>query len=210
MDSNMLAALWLTAKLALLTSFLLLLLGYPLAWWLARGRAWWLPLLRVVVNLPLILPPTVLGYYLLLAFGKNGLDIAFSFQGLLIGSLLYSMPFAVGPYLSALERLEGHYEEAARALGLSSWQTLRYVVWPLTWGGVVSGCTMSFAHTVGEFGVVLLIGGNIPQQTQTASIYLFELIQALEYQQAAQLAGVLLIFSIVVLLMLQYWSIQKS
>lgn len=207
-------AVLLSLNLSVVTSVLLLALGYPLALWLA-ARPSTLPgqLVRAAVNLPLVLPPTVLGYYLLVALGRDGVvtqltgvQFAFSYPGLLLGSLLYSLPFAVGPYLSALEGLDPRYAQAARALGLSRWQTLRHVVAPLTLHGIVTGSAMSFAHTVGEFGVVLLIGGNIPGQTQTAAIYLFDLVQALEYREAGRLALGLLLASAGLLVLIQVVS----
>lgn len=207
------AALWLTCKLATLSSGLLLIFGFPLALWLVHGPRWLTTPLKALVNLPLILPPTVLGYYLLISMGRDGwltewfgLQLAFSFGGLLLGSLLYSLPFALGPYISALESLDHRYTDGARALGLNRWQTLRYVIFPLSLSGVVTGTGMAFAHTIGEFGVVLLIGGNIPHQTQTAAIYLFDLIQALEYQKAGKLAFGLLCTSLLFLLLLQWWE----
>lgn len=206
-------ALLLTLNLATVTSVVLLLTGYPLALWLARTRHWTATLLRAVINLPLVLPPTVLGYYLLVGMGRNGfltdltgVQFAFSYPGLLIGSLLYSLPFAVGPYVSALEGLDRKYEEAGRALGLGRFQVLRFITLPLTLAGVVTGSAMSFAHTVGEFGVVLLVGGNIPGQTRTAAIYLFDLVQALEYAQAGQLAFGLLLASLAMLVLIQFVS----
>ncbi|MGI8748362.1 MAG: molybdate ABC transporter permease subunit [Deinococcus sp.] len=213
MDASLREALLLTLSLASLTSFVLLLIGYPVAMWLASRSSWLTTLVRALINLPLILPPTVLGYYLLVSMGRNGwltglldVQLAFSYPGLLIGSVLYSLPFAIGPYVSALEGLDRRYVEGARSLGLSRWQTIRFVVLPLTLAGVVTGTAMSFAHTIGEFGVVLLVGGNIPGQTRTAAIYLFDLVQALEYQRAGELALGLLLSSAALLLVIQVLS----
>lgn len=213
MEPALREALLLTLNLAAVTSLLLLLVGYPLALWLARTRHWAGTLLRAVINLPLVLPPTVLGYYLLVSMGRNGfltdltgVQFAFSYPGLLIGSVLYSLPFAVGPYVSALEGLDRRYEDAGRALGLRRLQVLRFITLPLTLAGVVTGTAMSFAHTVGEFGVVLLVGGNIPGQTRTAAIYLFDLVQALEYERAGHLAFGLLLASLVMLVLIQFVS----
>ncbi|KEF34667.1 molybdate ABC transporter permease [Deinococcus sp. RL] len=210
MDAALREALLLTLNLAAVTSALLLLLGYPLALLLVRRPGWTSTVLRAVINLPLVLPPTVLGYYLLVGLGRNGwvteltgVQFAFSYPGLLLGSVLYSLPFAVGPYLSALEGLDPRYEDAARALALNPWQRLRFVVLPLTLSGVVTGTAMSFAHTLGEFGVVLLVGGNIPGETRTAAIYLFDLVQALEYERAGQLAFGLLVASALLLVLIQ-------
>ncbi|GAA5534034.1 molybdate ABC transporter permease subunit [Deinococcus aluminii] len=210
MDAPLREALLLTLNLATVTSGLLLLIGYPLALWLVRRPGWISTVLRAVINLPLVLPPTVLGYYLLVSLGRNGfvtdltgVQLAFSYPGLLIGSVLYSLPFAVGPYVSALEGLDPKYEDAARALALNRWQRLRFVVLPLTLSGVVTGTAMSFAHTLGEFGVVLLVGGNIPGETRTAAIYLFDLVQALEYERAGQLAFGLLVASAALLILIQ-------
>ncbi|AFZ68024.1 molybdate ABC transporter permease subunit [Deinococcus peraridilitoris] len=211
MDPPLREALLLTLNLAVVTSALLLVLGYPFALWLTRTQGWLSTLLRAVINLPLVLPPTVLGYYLLVSMGREGfvtqltgVQLAFSYPGLLIGSLLYSLPFAVGPYVSAIEGLDKKYEEAARALALGTLQRLRFVVLPLTLSGVVTGTAMSFAHTLGEFGVVLLVGGNIPGETRTAAIYLFDLVQALEYERAGQLAFGLLVTSTLLLIAIQF------
>ncbi|SEI65498.1 molybdate transport system permease protein [Deinococcus reticulitermitis] len=213
MDSGLRDALLLSLNLSVVTSLILFAVGYPLALWLAAGPGLLRTLVRAAINLPLVLPPTVLGYYLLVALGRGGavteltgLQLAFSYPGLLLGSVLYSLPFAVGPYLSALEGLDPKYAQGARALGLSRAQTLRFVVLPLTLHGILTGTAMSFAHTVGEFGVVLLIGGNIPGQTQTAAIYLFDLVQALEYEQAGQLALGLLLASVALLVLIQLFS----
>lgn len=211
MDAPLREALLLTLNLALVTSALLLLVGYPFALWLARTHGWLSTLLRAVINLPLVLPPTVLGYYLLVSMGREGfitqwtgVQFAFSYPGLLIGSLLYSLPFAIGPYVSAIEGLDTKYEEAARALALGTLQRLRYIIFPLTLSGVVTGTAMSFAHTLGEFGVVLLVGGNVPGETRTAAIYLFDLVQALEYERAGQLAFGLLVTSMALLIVIQF------
>lgn len=213
MDAPLREALLLTLNLATVTSLLLLVIGYPIAMWLAARSTWLTTLVRALINLPLILPPTVLGYYLLVSMGRQGfltdildVQLAFSYPGLLIGSVLYSLPFAVGPYVSALEGLDRKYVEGARALGLSRWQAIRFVVLPLTLAGVVTGTAMSFAHTIGEFGVVLLVGGNIPGQTRTAAIYLFDLVQSLEYQKAGELALGLLLASAVLLVIIQVVS----
>ncbi len=209
-DAALRDALLLTLNLATVTSVVLLLLGYPLALWLVRSSGWVSTIVRALINLPLVLPPTVLGYYLLVSLGREGMvthllgvQLAFSYWGLLLGSILYSLPFAVGPYLSALEGLDKKYVEAGRALGLGQIPLLRFIILPLTLGGVVTGTAMSFAHTLGEFGVVLLVGGNIPGQTRTAAIYLFDLVQALEYEQAGRLALGLLVSSAVLLVLIQ-------
>ncbi|MFN3266826.1 MAG: molybdate ABC transporter permease subunit [Deinococcales bacterium] len=204
------AAVLLTLNLSVTTSAVLFFLGYPLALWLTSRPSPLKTIIRAAINLPLVLPPTVLGYYLLVALGRDGIitqlvgiQLAFSYPGLLIGSILYSLPFAVNPYLSALEGLDSKYAQGARALGLSHLQTIIYIVIPLTRHGILNGTAMSFAHTIGEFGVVLLIGGNINGQTQTASIYLFDLVQALEFEQANQLALMLLVTSVLLLVLIQ-------
>lgn len=196
-------ALWVTFKLATATTFILLILGTPMAWWLAKTRNKIKPLIESLVALPLILPPTVLGFYLLLAFAPDGplggLALAFSFWGILFGSVIYSLPFVVQPLQNAFTALGEQYDEAAAMLGAGPVDRFFNLVIPMTKRSFITAASLGFAHTVGEFGVVLMIGGNIPGETQVLSIALFDHVEALEYQQAHTLALGLVIFSIVVL-----------
>ncbi|GAA4891625.1 molybdate ABC transporter permease subunit [Ferrimonas pelagia] len=206
-----LEALWITVKLALISTALLLLVTPPLAWWLAHSRARWRPLAEALVALPLILPPTVLGFYLLLLFSPQyfpgqtyqaltGSTLAFSFTGLVLGSMLYSLPFVVQPLQAAFTTLGKGELEAAATLGMSKLQRFTHVVFPMTRHSFVLAGMLGFAHTLGEFGVVLMIGGNIPGETQVIAITLFEHVEALEYVRAHVLAAGLLITSLVLLL----------
>ena len=206
-------AIRLTLALAGLTTLLLLLLGAPLAWWLARSRARWKEAVAAVVAMPLVLPPTVLGFYLLLALGPGGpggwlagfwgaRTLAFSFTGLVIGSLVYSLPFVVQPLQNAFEAIGDQPLEAAATLRASPLDTFFSVVLPLARPGYLTATVMGFAHTVGEFGVVLMMGGNIPGQTRVVSVQIYDYVEALEYAKAHWLAGGLVVFSFVVLLAL--------
>jgi molybdate transport system permease protein len=206
-----LAAIRLTLELAGLTTFLLLLLGTPIAWWLARTRSWWKSPVGAVVTLPLVLPPTVLGFYLLVAMGPNGplgqltqsLGLGllpFTFPGLVIGSVIYSLPFMVQPLQNAFEAIGARPLEVAATLRASPLDTFFSVVVPLARPGFITGAILSFAHTVGEFGVVLMIGGNIADKTRVVSVQIYNHVEALEYGEAHWLAGGMLLFSFVVLL----------
>ncbi|MCQ4232792.1 MAG: molybdate ABC transporter permease subunit [Pseudomonas sp.] len=220
LDSVDLAAIWLTIKLASTTTVLLLLLGTPLAWWLARTHSRWRGPIGAVVALPLVLPPTVLGFYLLVAMGPNGLLgqltqslglglLPFSFAGLVVGSVLYSMPFVVQPLQNAFEAIGDAPLEAAATLRASPWDCFFSVVLPLARPGFVTASILGFAHTVGEFGVVLMIGGNIPEKTRVVSVQIYDHVEAMEYAQAHWLAGGMLLFSFLVLLAL-YGSRQRQ
>ncbi len=204
------AALALSAQLAGLTTVILLGLGLPLARWLARSERRWKFLVEAVVALPLVLPPTVLGFYLLVGLGPHALvgrayealagePFPFSFPGLLVASVLYSTPFAVQPFTAALAGVDRHLEEAARTLGSSHLGVFLRVTLPLAWPGVLAGAVLTFAHTLGEFGVVLMVGGNIPGRTRTLSVAIFDHVEALEYGAAHRAAGLLLAVSFVVL-----------
>ena len=204
------AAIWLTLKLASVTTVLLMLLCTPLAWWLAHTRSRWRGPIGAVVALPLVLPPTVIGFYLLVTMGPNGPvgkftqaigigNLPFTFAGLVIGSLIYSMPFTVQPLQRAFEALGTRPMEAAASLGASSIDRFFTVALPLARPGLWTAAVLGFAHTVGEFGVVLMIGGNIPEKTQVISIYIYDHVETLEYGQAHLLSVGLLIFSFVVL-----------
>lgn len=208
-----LQAIWLTLKLATATTLLLLVLAAPLAWWLARTRSRWRGPVSAVVALPLVLPPTVLGFYLLVSFGPQGWGgqltqalgiglLPFTFGGLLLGSIVYSLPFAVQPLQHAFEAVGRRPLEAAATLRAGPWDTFFHVVLPLARGGIVQAAVLSFAHTVGEFGVVLMIGGNIPAQTRVVSTQIYGHVEALQYTQAHALSAAMLAFSFAVLLAL--------
>jgi molybdate transport system permease protein len=208
-----LAAIVLTLKLAALTTLILLLLGTPLAWWLARTRSAWKGPVGALVALPLVLPPTVLGFYFLVTMGPNGpigaftqwLGVGllpFSFAGLVIGSVLYSMPFVVQPIQNAFEAMGSEPLEAAATLRASPLDRFFSVALPLARPGYLTAVVMGFAHTVGEFGVVLMIGGNIPEKTRVVSVQIYDHVEALEYTQAHWLSGGMVVFSFVVLLAL--------
>jgi molybdate transport system permease protein len=212
-DAADLAAVWLTLKLASVVTLLLLALGTPLAWWLARTRSRLRHAAGAIVALPLVLPPTVIGFYLLLLLGPNGpigqateaLGIGllpFSFGGLVLASVCYSLPFVVQPLQNAFEAIGTRPLEVAATLRASPWDTFWSIVVPLARPGFLSGAVLGFAHTVGEFGVVLMIGGNIPDKTRVVSVQIYDHVDALEYTQAHWLAGAMLVFSFVVLLAL--------
>ncbi|HEY6305821.1 MAG TPA: molybdate ABC transporter permease subunit [Candidatus Angelobacter sp.] len=203
----------LTARLATLTSLILLLLGVPIALWVVFSRRRWKFLLEAVVSMPLVLPPTVLGFYLLVAFGSGtvlgrwyqrvaGSTLAFTFRGLVLASVLYSLPFAVQPMAAAFRGVDQRLIDAARTLGVSQATIYRRIVVPLAWPGLITGMVLSFAHTVGEFGVVLMVGGNIPGATRTLSIDIYDQVQALNYASANQTALALLVFSYLLLCLL--------
>ena len=206
-------AVWLTLQLATLTTLILLLVATPLAWWLARTRSHWRGTVRAVVALPIVLPPTVLGFYLLLAMGPDGpvgkvcaaLGIGllpFTFSGIVIASVFYSMPFVVQPLQNAFESVGDRPLEAAATLRASPLDTFFSVVLPLARPGYLTATVMGFAHTVGEFGVVLMIGGNIPDKTRVLSVQIYDHVEALQYTQAHWLAAGMVLFSFVVLLTL--------
>lgn len=213
LDGTDLAAIWLTLKLATLTTVILLIIGTPIAWWLVRTRSWLKGPVGAIVALPLVLPPTVIGFYLLLLLGPNGAigqftqslglgTLTFSFTGLVIGSVLYSMPFVVQPLQNAFAAIGPRPLEVAATLRANPWDTFFCVVLPLAKPGFVTGAILGFAHTVGEFGVVLMIGGNIPEKTRVVSVQIFDHVEAMEYVQAHWLAGAMLVFSFLVLLAL--------
>ena len=204
--------LLLSAKLALVTTVLLLPLAMPIAWWLASTRSAWKAPVQAVVALPLVLPPTVLGFYFLLFLSPGaplgqlwvdltGSTLTFSFAGLVVASLVYSLPFAVQPLQSAFETLGRDQYEAARTLGAAPLDAFLSVVVPLTLPGLVSAIVLTFAHTLGEFGIVLMVGGNIPGETRTVSIAIYDHVENLEYGDAFMLSGILLGTAFVVLLL---------
>ena len=190
-------ALITTLELASVTSLILMVIALPLSYWLAFSGWRWKFFVEAIVALPLVLPPTVLGFYVLVAIGRFGL--AFTFRGLVIASVLYSLPFAVQPIAAAFSAVERKYIEASWMLGMSNFQTFFRVIVPQSWAGVVTGFVLSFAHTLGEFGVVLMVGGNIPGVTRTLSIDIYDQVQSLNYSAAAVTSATLLLISFVIL-----------
>ncbi|GGB96843.1 molybdenum ABC transporter permease subunit [Marinobacterium zhoushanense] len=193
-------AILLTLKLAGLTTLILLLIGTPLAWWLARNRTWWKEIINAMVALPLVLPPTVLGFYLLLVMSPQstlggflkqtfGITLPFTFEGLVVGSVIYSLPFVVQPIRNAFEALGSAPMEVAATLRASPLDRFLTVALPLARPGFLSGAVLGFAHTVGEFGVVLMIGGNLPGETKVLSIAIYDHVESLEWTQAHILSG---------------------
>ncbi|MDH4566213.1 molybdate ABC transporter permease subunit [Pseudomonas sp. BN414] len=213
LDRTDLAAIWLTLELATLTTLLLLVVGTPIAWWLARTRSRLKGTVAAVVALPLVLPPTVIGFYLLVSMGPHGFigqftqslglgTLPFTFAGLVVGSVIYSMPFVVQPLQNAFTAIGQRPLEVAATLRASPWDTFFSVVLPLAKPGFITASILGFAHTVGEFGVVLMIGGNIPEKTRVVSVQIFDHVEAMEYAQAHWLAGGMLLFSFLILLAL--------
>lgn len=212
-----LGAIWLTLRLATVVTLLLLLIGTPIAWWLARTRSWLKGPIGAVVALPLVLPPTVLGFYLLLVMGPNGPVgqltqsmgiglLPFTFWGLVVGSVFYSLPFVVQPIHNAFESIGERPLEVAATLRAGPWDRFFTVALPLAKPGFITASILGFAHTVGEFGVVLMIGGNIPDKTRVVSVQIYDHVEALEYTEAHWLAATMLIFSFVVLLALYTYN----
>ncbi len=212
---------YLSFKLAFITTLLLFILSIPLIYFIyfysGKGRPVW----KAIVSLPLVLPPTVLGYYLLILFNPEGwvgrmsdqlfgLRLVFSFPGLVIGSLIFSLPFMINPILSALENLPHTYREAAYTLGKSHWNTLQHVLLPNIKPSILVGLVMTFAHTIGEFGVILMIGGNIPGETRVASIAIYNEVEMLHYENANRYALVLLLFSFAVLIIVYLYQNRRS
>lgn len=213
-------AIWLTAKLALVTTLILMVVAVPMAWRLSRWQGAGKALVQAIIALPLVLPPTVLGFYLLIAFSPNnalgqgwqalfGSPLAFTFEALVIGSVLYSLPFAVQPLHAGFTQLQPALLETAAMLNVPSIARWRYIILPAMLPHALIAAGLSFAHTIGEFGVVLMIGGNIPGETRVASIALFDHVEALDYTQAHQLAAVLLVVSLLLLIAL-YWRQGKG
>jgi len=215
-----LGAIWLTARLAALVTLLLLLIGTPIAWWLARTRSWLKGPVGAVVALPLVLPPTVIGFYLLLTMGPHGWVgqltqalglglLPFTFWGLVVASVFYSMPFVVQPIQNAFEAIGERPLEVAATLRAGPWDRFFTVALPLARPGFITASILGFAHTVGEFGVVLMIGGNIPDKTRVVSVQIYDHVEALEYPQAHGLAGTMLVFSFLVLLGLYVFNASR-
>lgn len=224
LDAHNLTAVRLTLELASLTTALLLVLATPLSWWVARGRsrchAWAAVPLRSLITLPLVLPPSVLGFYLLVAMGADGPlgrltsalgwgTLAFTFWGLLVGSLIYSLPFVAQPLITAFEGLGDRPLEAAATLRAGPFDAFWHVALPLARPSYLTAAVLGFAHTLGEFGVVLMIGGNIPGQTRTISVQVFDNVEAQEYAQAHWLSAGMLIFAFVVLFAL-HWTQRRG
>ncbi len=221
LSSEALQAIGLTLRLAGLTTLILLVLSTPLAWWLATSSSRWRAPVNALVTLPLVLPPTVIGFYLLLALGPQGWlgqvsaalglgSLSFTFAGLVIGSIFFSLPFAVQPLQYAFETVGKRPLEVAATLRASPWVAFFTVALPLARPGFVTAVILVFAHTVGEFGVVLMIGGNIPGQTRVVSTQLYGLVEAMQYQQAHWLAGGMVAFSFAVLLFLTLLKRNKA
>ena len=213
LDSGDWGAIWLTVKLATVVTLLLMLCGTPVAWWLARTRSRLKSVAVAVVALPLVLPPSVLGFYLLVSMGPHGPIgqltqslglglLPFTFPGLVVGSLFYSLPFVVQPLQNAFEAIGSRPLEVAATLRASPLDTFFTVVVPLAKPGFLTAATLGFAHTVGEFGVVLMMGGNIPDKTRVVSVQIYDHVEALEYAQAHWLSGGMLVFSFIALLLL--------
>jgi molybdate transport system permease protein len=213
------AALWLSVRLAAATTLVLLAIGIPIAHWLVFSPRRWKVVVEAVVALPLVLPPTVLGFYVLVAIGPYspvgrayarlaGHGLPFTFEGLLIASVLYSLPFAVQPFAAEFASVDRRLIEASWTLGVSKWATFRRVVIPLSVRGLVTGIVLGFAHTLGEFGVVLMVGGNLPGVTRTVSISIYDSVQSLDYAAAGRTSLVLLIISFAILL--STYSMQRS
>jgi molybdate transport system permease protein len=211
--TGLLDIVWLTLKLAGVTTLILLALSTPLAWWLARSRGWKAEVVGALVALPIVLPPTVLGFYLLIALGPNSVlmaplqalgvrTLAFTFEGLVIGSVIYSLPFAVQPLRNAFREVGDDNLDAAATLGATPWQTFWRVALPLSIPGYVVAAILTFAHTIGEFGVVLMIGGGIPGTTNVLSIEIFKAVEALEWDRGDAMAALLAAFGFAVVLTL--------
>lgn len=203
-------AFWLTIRLAAVVTALLLALGFPLAYWIAFSRWRWKFLIEAVVALPIVLPPTVLGFYVLIALGQRsplgrwwesltGHSLAFTFEGLVVGSVLYSLPFSVQPFAASFAVIDKRLLNASAVLGASKFRTFWRVIAPLSVSGLITGIALTFAHTIGEFGVVLMVGGNIPGVTRTLSINIYDQVQDLNYTAANTTSLVLLIIAFVLL-----------
>ncbi|GAC1649613.1 MAG: molybdate ABC transporter permease subunit [Acidobacteriaceae bacterium] len=213
-------ALWLTAKLATIVSVLLLFIGLPIAYWVAFSHHRWKVLIESIVGVPLVLPPTVIGFYALLAFGPHtllgralirmvGHSLAFTFAGLVIASLVYSLPFAVQPFAAGFASIDRNLLQTAATLGAGPWRRFREIILPLSRASVLTGVALTFAHTVGEFGVVLMVGGNIPGVTRTVSVDIYDRVQEFDFAGASRTSLALLAFSFV-LLALVYSLGRKS
>ena len=212
-------ALWLSVRLAAATTAVLLVVGIPIAYWIVFSKRRWKVIVEAVVALPLVLPPTVLGFYVLVAIGPlspigrayasvAGRGLAFTFEGLLVASVLYSLPFAVQPFSAEFASVDRRLLEASWTLGASRLSTFRRVVLPLSVRGLLTGIVLSFAHTLGEFGVVLMVGGNLPGETRTVSISIYDAVQSLDYASAARTSALLLVVSFAILV--STYSLQRT
>ena len=212
-------ALWLSVRLAATTTLVLLAVGVPIAYWIVFSPWRWKFLVEAIVALPLVLPPTVLGFYVLMAIGPlsplgraytrlAGHGLPFTFQGLLVASVLYSLPFAVQPFSAEFASVDRRLIEASWSLGVSRFATFRRVIMPLSIRGLVTGVVLSFAHTLGEFGVVLMVGGNLPGVTRTVSISIYDAVQSLDYRAASRTSLLLLVVSFIVLTFT--YALQRS
>jgi molybdate transport system permease protein len=221
LDAEALQALWLTLKLSTVVTLILLVIGTPIAWWLVQTLSWLKRPIGALVALPLVLPPSVLGFYLLLAMGPQGPvgqftralgvdQLPFTFWGLVIASVFYSLPFMVQPLQTAFEAVGKRPMEVAATLRATPLDAFFSVALPMALPGFVTASIMTFAHTVGEFGVVLMIGGNIAGQTRVASVQIYDYVEAMQYSQAHSLSAILLLFSFLVLLALQLWRPQSK
>jgi molybdate transport system permease protein len=219
-DGDM-ATIWLTLRLATTVTVLLLIFATPVAWWLARTHSWFKGPLSAIVALPLVLPPTVLGFYLLLAMGPNGVigqftqalglgTLPFTFWGLVVASMVYSLPFVVQPIQNAIEAIGDRPIEAAATLGAGPIDRFFTVVLPLAKPGFMTATILGFAHTVGEFGIVLMIGGSIPGETRVVSVQIYDHVESLQYAHAHVLSGVMMVFSFLVLLILYTFQRKRK
>jgi molybdate transport system permease protein len=219
MDPNFLETLWVTAKLALSTTLILILLGMPLAYWLSRTRTRLKPLIEAMVSMPMVLPPSVIGYYMLVVYSPQNwfgaclakwfdLRLAFSFQGVLVASVIFSLPFMVQPLHNGLIALPRNLQEAAYTLGKSQWITFIRVLLPNIKPSVITAIALTFAHSIGEFGIVLMVGGNRPGETRVASIAIYDEVQSLNFQTANNYAVILFVVSLVLLTTI--YSVNRS
>ncbi len=215
-----LAPIWLTGKLAIVTTFFLSVIGIPLAYWLAYSRFRWKAVVETLVSMPLVLPPTVLGFYLLLGFNPSsmlgsmlenllGIQLVFSFPGLVLGSIIYSLPFMVHPLQSGFGSVDPQLIEAAKTMGKSKWMILSRVILPNMKQALMTGVVLSFAHTIGEFGVVLMIGGNIPGISRVASIAIYDEVESLNYAAANTYSAILFVATFVILFLVYVRSGRK-
>ncbi|MGZ3874193.1 MAG: molybdate ABC transporter permease subunit [Mucilaginibacter sp.] len=213
-----LTPIWLTLKLAGITTLLLLAIGLPLAWWLSKGRSFFKIVLEALITMPLVLPPSVLGFYLLLAFSPQhgiggwlqhnfNIQFVFSFKGLVLASVIYSMPFMIGPIKSALQQLPASLSQASYSLGKTKWQTFFKVLLPNIKPPLLTAIVLTFAHTLGEFGVVLMIGGNIPNVTRVASIAVYDSVEQMDYHTANVYS--LILFAITFILVITVFVFNK-
>ena len=203
--------IWLTAKLALITTLILLIIAIPLCYWLTYSRFRFKAVIEAIISLPLVLPPSVLGFYILIAFSPENafgkflseyldLRLVFTFEGLILSSVLYSLPFMVNPILSGLKNLPATLQEASFTLGKSRFTTIIKIILPNIRASLLTGIIMTFAHTIGEFGVVLMVGGSIPEETKVVSIAIYDEVESMNYHNANVYAGILFVFSFLILL----------